>query len=313
MLGRIGTVRVARDALGGRCLLSRCTLDTGLREVTKLKETRKLILVLLLLTLILPCGFIQAAPGPIKELMVVNEMLTIPRDEMGKYGEVLTAEIGQTLGALNGRPELWRVDETSSTLIIDVTRLRAALRDDADLILSNTSAVFVWASRWNGIQVTVVKSRAKSSGDFSALTLTPYYDHNLLDTWDGSDQTNTPVTDWLRGPGEVGRYWEWTYNWTWTDGGGNASSGLVLGWLACNPSWGYSEGGTYTFPVPAGQEGRVVKEDNFYYTYAEYDEWYYYENPDIPDQWLCTYTGRYTARSKKFWERVYWCEYRPAT
>lgn len=70
---------------------------------------------------------------------------------------------------------------------------------------------------------------------------------------------------------------------------------------------------TMSFPVGGGEEGRACQEDRFYETWAEYDDWYFYPDPDIEGQWCCMYLGRYTATSTKFYERVFYLETRPAT
>ncbi len=270
-----------------------------------MRKLRVCVLLAVILVLALPTSA-GATPGPYPELDVIGGLLAVPRALVDESGRDFRAEIGEFLGVMNGHHDFWSIDE-SSRLIIDLGKLQVIIAEEDLARHIDVQRVLLMATRYNGRHLTI-----RQSTKFGIRALTPYYDDVLVSSGDYYTSDTYVETDWLRGPGTVGFSRGWTYNWTWSSGGGNGSSSMYISWLNCDPSFSVSESGTYSWPVPAGQDGRGMREDRYYHTWATYDEWYYYENPDIPGQWQCSYVGRFTATSRKFYDRTYYCEYRPS-
>ena len=222
----------------------------------------RICIQLALVLVLASAASVGAAVSSLPQLSVVDGLLTVQQTLAHDFGSGFRAEVGPFLGIMNGHRNLWVVGE-SGTIIIDLDRFERVIANEELSRSLNVSTVRSLAVMYNGKQVTDEKT------DMAVLrTLTPYYDDWLVSSGSYYSEKNTAETDWLRGPGTVGLTRGWTYSWTWSSGAGGGVPSTYIAWLQCDPSFGYTKSATYSWPVAAGQEGRGMREDNYYHTWA---------------------------------------------
>lgn len=250
-----------------------------------------------------------AFAGHLPRMKLLDGHLGIAR---GDFEECVSSEqvsLGIFLGCLNDNPSLWRVEKQTGRLMIDTFGLAQLL--GTMRWVSDPAAVVDIAARYQGRRVDGITddSDHDAGSEPSVLaTYPPYYEDVETGSGNYYDEHDAVVSSWLQGPGTVSASEQVTYSWGFSVSGAEYSK--IIAWLGVQVGWGHSTGTSYSFPVEAGQDGRAHKRDKHYHTWVEYNE-YYYECPDIPGVYECIYLGFHHDSSEKFYERVYWCEYRP--
>ncbi|MEW6724057.1 MAG: hypothetical protein AB1331_03920 [Bacillota bacterium] len=275
------------------------------------RKTVATIIVALMLVLVL-AGSAVAAPHrchPTKLPQVYNtdRGIAILGDVFAKLSPETQDMVGRFLAALNLNTTAWRIDGASGTLEVDDDAMTAALAE-SDLISGADLKSMIQAFQGMKLAALPKKQAEVALPDVTAAsTLLPYWDDVYISSEQHYDEHDSIKTDWLRGPGTVGFSDIWSYNWGFSVSGQEVST--IISWLGVQVGWGYSTSGSYSFPVAAGQDGRAHRIDRHYHTSVTYDE-YYYSCDDIPGVYTQYYYGRHTDSSTKFYERVYYCEYR---
>lgn len=246
------------------------------------------------------------------ELCLVGDELGVSAYGVELLDRKAIDEFGRLLAVLNNHPRLWCLNPESQVLEIDFVGLVEILGESSHLALGERTAILQLAHLHDGRQVTLVPDGTDSERQLKPPP-EPYYETYLVSTGNGEHSVVTPSDTWIRHPGDA-TYCKTVYHrWTWNLGGGHVDPVVGTIWLEVDVSYGVEETYGASFPVPEGMEGRVCREDRFYDTWAEYDDWYFYPDPDIEGQWRSLYLGRYTATASKFYECVLFLEVRPET